>query len=218
VTTVYVAGTAGIISEPLGAELLVYDRDTHVAHALGAPAARVWTACQAGRTADELVVDTGLDYEVVLVALRELSSAGLVTGAAADVSEPAVEPSGQVMSRRAALAGVAVVGLSAPLVLSLPIASARGASSGSAPTVDSLIPTTGSTVGGTSVDVSGTNFVSGDTTVTIGGTTIPAAAVTVDSPASLTFTTPAHAPGSVAVSVSTSAGTSGDVPGGFTYT
>jgi hypothetical protein len=85
------------------------------------------------------------------------------------------------------------------------------------PTVSSLTPTAGSIAGGTSVTVIGTKFVVGNTSVTIGGTVIPAGSVTVNSGTSLTFTTPAHAAGAVAVSVIISGGTSAPVPGGFTY-
>jgi hypothetical protein len=53
--------------------------------------------------------------------------------------------------------------------------------------------------------------------VTVGGTTIPAGSVTVNSATSLTFTTPAASAGTVAVTVSTSGGTSSAVPGGFSY-
>lgn len=86
-----------------------------------------------------------------------------------------------------------------------------------APTAASLTPTAGPTGGGTSVTVTGTNFVAGDTGVTIGGTTIPVASVTVNSATSLTFSTPAHVAGNVAVFVSTSGGSSGNVAGGYTY-
>ena len=85
------------------------------------------------------------------------------------------------------------------------------------PTATSLTPTAGPTAGGTSVTVSGTNFVVGDTTVTIGGNLVPAGSVTVNSPVSLTFSTPAHAAGNVAVTIGTSGGFSSPVPGGFTY-
>lgn len=85
------------------------------------------------------------------------------------------------------------------------------------PTAASMFPPSGNVAGGNTVIITGSNFVVGDTSVTIGGTVVPAGAVTVNSATSLTFTTPAHAAGNVAVSVSTSGGTSGTVPGGFNY-
>ncbi|MBS0590492.1 MAG: IPT/TIG domain-containing protein, partial [Proteobacteria bacterium] len=88
---------------------------------------------------------------------------------------------------------------------------------GAAPTASSLTPIGGPITGGTSVTIAGTNFVTGATTVTIGGNVIPAGSVTVNSATSLTFATPAHAAGNVAVTVSTVGGTSAAVPGGYTY-
>lgn len=85
------------------------------------------------------------------------------------------------------------------------------------PTATQLSPTVGGVEGGTEVTVTGTNFVAGNTSVTIGGTVVPANSVTVNSATSLTFNTPAHAAGNVAVTVTTPVGTTGAVPGGFTY-
>ena len=86
-----------------------------------------------------------------------------------------------------------------------------------APTASSLSPNAGSTAGGTVITISGTNFIPDNTSVTIGGTVVSAAAVTVNSSTSLTFTSPAHSAGNVAVTVSTAGGTSANIPGGFTY-
>jgi len=86
-----------------------------------------------------------------------------------------------------------------------------------APTVSTLSPISGSTAGDTTVTLSGDDFVAGSTSVVIGGTVIPAASVTVNSATSLSFTTPAHAAGNAAVTVTSPNGTSGAVPGGFTY-
>ncbi|MTD14456.1 choice-of-anchor G family protein [Nakamurella sp. YIM 132087] len=84
-----------------------------------------------------------------------------------------------------------------------------------APAISALDPTAGPAAGGQTVTVDGSGFVVGATSVTIGGTLVPAAAVTVNSPTSLTFTTPAHAPGGVQVSVTAPGGTSGSL--GYTY-
>ena len=85
------------------------------------------------------------------------------------------------------------------------------------PTLSAISPASGPTAGGTSVTLTGTNLVADSTSVSIGGTVIPAASVVVDSATSLTFTTPAHAAGSVAVTVTTPDGTASPVSGGFTY-
>jgi len=84
-------------------------------------------------------------------------------------------------------------------------------------TATALSPSIGGTAGGTRVTVDGTEFVAGQTSVTIGGTVIPSASVTVQNANVLTFITPAHAAGSVSVTVTAPDGTSAPVPGGFSY-
>ena len=74
-----------------------------------------------------------------------------------------------------------------------------------APSVSSVSPASGSAVGGTTVTVNGAGF-TGVKKVTFGGTA--ATNVTVSSAAKLTVTSPAHAPGTVDVQVTTAAGTS----------
>lgn len=56
--------------------------------------------------------------------------------------------------------------------------------------------------------VTGRNFAPGRTSVTIGGVVVPAADVTVTGSTSLSFVTPAHAAGTVDVTVTTPTGTS----------
>lgn len=72
------------------------------------------------------------------------------------------------------------------------------------PTLSGISPASGPTAGGTSVSLTGTDF-TGATAVTIGGTA--ATGVTVNSATSITATTPAHAPGTVDVVVTTPGGT-----------
>ena len=84
-----------------------------------------------------------------------------------------------------------------------------------APPVISLVsPVTGSTNGGQTVTITGTNFEVG-ATVNFG----PAqtSLVNVSSPASLTVTTPASAPGLVSVSVNNPDGNTFSLPNAFTY-
>lgn len=85
--------------------------------------------------------------------------------------------------------------------------------SGPAPVVVLVTPLTGPVTGGTAVTITGTGF-TGATAVSFGGTA--ATTFTVESDTSISATTPAHALGLVAVSVTTPAGTS-TVPGLFTY-
>lgn len=76
-----------------------------------------------------------------------------------------------------------------------------------APLAWRIKPKSSPTAGGTTVTVTGKGFVPGQTTVTIGGTTVPANAVNVAADGrSLTFVTPAHAPGRVQVVVTTPGG------------
>src|ERR1039458_10202848 len=82
------------------------------------------------------------------------------------------------------------------------------------PTVTSVSPNTGPVAGGTAVTLTGTNFAAG-ATVTFGGTA--ATNVVVVNGTTITATTPAHAAGSVAVTVTNSNGLSGNLATGFTY-
>lgn len=84
------------------------------------------------------------------------------------------------------------------------------------PTLSARSPTSDVAAGGATVTLTGTNFEDGLTSVLIGGNTVEAEDVTVLSSTSLTFVTPAHAAGSVTISVTTPVGTSGTVA--FTYT
>jgi hypothetical protein len=83
------------------------------------------------------------------------------------------------------------------------------------PTITSVTPPGGNPSGGNTVTVTGTEFTSTNTTVTFGGA--PATSVVVASHTSLSAVTPAHAVGLVDVIVSTLAGASASVPGGFRY-
>jgi hypothetical protein len=73
------------------------------------------------------------------------------------------------------------------------------------PAVTSVSPSAGPTAGGTSVAISGTGF-TGATAVSFGGT--PATSFTVNTATSITATAPAHALGTVDVTVTTAGGTS----------
>jgi hypothetical protein len=83
---------------------------------------------------------------------------------------------------------------------------------GGLPTLTSINPASGSAAGGTTVVLTGTNF-TGATAVSFGGT--PATSFTVNSPTQITAVAPAHAAGTVAVTVTTPSGTSNAVA--FTY-
>ncbi len=81
------------------------------------------------------------------------------------------------------------------------------------PSVSSTTPNNGVTAGGTVVTINGTNLLNASA-VTFGG--VPATGVNVLSATQLTAVTPTHAPGAVAVAVTTPGG-SGSLSGAFTY-
>lgn len=84
------------------------------------------------------------------------------------------------------------------------------------PAIAGLAPVGGPVAGGTSVTISGSGF-SGTTSVSFGG--VEARSFTVDSSGQVTAVAPAHAAGTVDVSVTTPAGTSADTAADdFTYT
>ncbi len=75
------------------------------------------------------------------------------------------------------------------------------------PSITSISPTTGSIGGGTIVTINGSGF-TGATAVSFGGT--PATTFTVNTDIKITATAPAHAAGTVSISVTTPSGTSTD--------
>ena len=83
-----------------------------------------------------------------------------------------------------------------------------------APAVSSVSPGSGPTSGGTSVTITGSNFASG-ATVTFDST--DATNVNVVSSTTITAITPAHAAGSVNVTIANPNASSGTLPGGYTY-
>jgi hypothetical protein len=106
---------------------------------------------------------------------------------------------------------------SEPVTVSTPNGSSKGGPSytyvlTAAPTVASVSPESGPSEGGALVTIEGSGFLSGSTTVEIGGVASPA--VEVLSETELTAVTPAHAPGSEEVIVSTP---NGATPAGPSY-
>jgi hypothetical protein len=88
------------------------------------------------------------------------------------------------------------------------------ASVSSPPAITSVSPGSGSTAGGTSVTLSGTGFSSSGNAVVIGGVS---ATPSAESSTSITFTTPAHAAGSVDIVVTTADGQSVTSTNAYTY-
>ena len=84
-----------------------------------------------------------------------------------------------------------------------------------APAVTGVTPGSGPTDGGTAVTITGTDFAPG-ATVSVGGSA--ADGVSVVNSTTITATTPPHAAGAVAVTVTNADGQSGTLANGFTYT
>ncbi|MBB1177634.1 hypothetical protein DSM05_00480 [Pseudomonas sp. FW305-3-2-15-E-TSA4] len=82
------------------------------------------------------------------------------------------------------------------------------------PAITNVSPSSGSTAGGTGVTLSGTGFSSSGNAVVIGGVS---ATPSAESSTSITFTTPAHAAGSVDIVVTTADGQSVTSTNAYTY-
>jgi hypothetical protein len=118
--------STGILTESVGAELVVYDSVSRSAHCLSADAAAVWVLCDGGHSSADMAAELGAPAAMVDAALRELADAGLLE----DI--PRVE---RGMSRRTATKRIATAGaaaLTAPLVYSVAIPRAAAAMSGTA--------------------------------------------------------------------------------------
>jgi hypothetical protein len=117
------ARTEGLVSEHVGDELVVYDRESHTAHSLSAEAALVWERCDGRLSPAEIGRELALEQVVVEQALGELSRCGLLD----DGPTP-----GSAYSRREAVVGLAKVGgaaFAAPLIYSVAINPAIAAAS-----------------------------------------------------------------------------------------
>jgi hypothetical protein len=112
-----------LISEPLDSGLVVYDRDTQVAHSLTADATTVWRMCDGTRSVSEIAAQCGLEVPVVQRAIDELSACGLLKG----TSQSSERISRREGARRLARAGGAA--FAAPLIYSVAISPAMAAAS-----------------------------------------------------------------------------------------
>ena len=99
----------GLISEPVGAELVVYDEVTQRAHALSEDVAVVWRACDGRRSVEAIASESGLPVERVSVVVAELDGCDLLEGGA-----EGRELWGALLDRRGLLVRGAV--LSVPLI------------------------------------------------------------------------------------------------------
>ena len=113
----------GIVTERVDDDLVVYDKESHVAHSLSRTAASVWDRCDGERTPEEIGRELALEPELVTQALDELSRCGLLDEGPSAVGD---------YSRREAAVRFAKVGgaaFAAPLIYSVVIGSAAAAAS-----------------------------------------------------------------------------------------
>ncbi|HEX4006741.1 MAG TPA: PqqD family protein [Acidobacteriaceae bacterium] len=108
-----------IVTETLAAETIVYDQANHRAHSLNRTVALVWASADGKKSVEEIAGilhrETGIpeDRNVVLLALEELSTAGLLETPATQGAGPALMTRRQ-LARRLAMAGATAAAL--PLV------------------------------------------------------------------------------------------------------
>jgi Coenzyme PQQ synthesis protein D (PqqD) len=94
-----VARSEGLLVEPMGDDLLVFEPATGRAHSLNAAAASVWRACDGTRDVDALAACCGLDPIAVALGLDSLRGCELL-----------IDFEGPRVSRRQALRMIAVLG------------------------------------------------------------------------------------------------------------
>jgi len=109
----------GVLVQPAGEELLLYDERTHRAHCLDARAARVWSLCDGRRTVQQIAhaFGNGVDGEAVVAwTLDALAEADLLeTGQAVR----------EALSRRRMLRNIGLAAI--PVVMAITAPHARAA-------------------------------------------------------------------------------------------
>jgi hypothetical protein len=99
----------GVYVEKVADEVILYEKATHKAHCLNKTAAEVWEYADGSRSVDELAsllestLNLPKDRDVVLLALQQLESAGLLE---APTTADAAKPSRRQIGRKLAMAGV----------------------------------------------------------------------------------------------------------------
>jgi hypothetical protein len=112
----------GIVSEPVGTDLVLYDEHNQAAHALTQSAASVWNLCDGRHTLGQIASELDLDLTLVERSVAEL-----------DERELLLELSVDRLSRRTALRRLAVLGgaavTAAPLISTVVVPPASAAAS-----------------------------------------------------------------------------------------
>lgn len=118
----------GLLEETVGEELLLYDRDSHVAHCLSPVAASVWRNCDGEHSTTELAEIAGASESLVADALLELRAKNLLA------AEPElIQSATHGISRREAIVRASRYGAAAAagsLIVSASAATPAMASSG----------------------------------------------------------------------------------------
>lgn len=105
------ARTEDLVVEDFSDEVLIYDQRSDQAHCLSREAAMVWRVCDGRTPVAELATALGLDHDVVVRAVEELETCGLLDSA----------PATGVTRREATLrmARVGGAAMAAPLIYSI---------------------------------------------------------------------------------------------------
>jgi hypothetical protein len=120
------ARSEGLITEELDGELLVYDSDSNMAHALDADAVSVWRACDGQTDSGALAVRCTTSEEDVRSILARLGELGLLEDAQA-------EEDGD--TRRSALRKIGIAGVGVATISSILVPTVAAAGSCLAPGV-----------------------------------------------------------------------------------
>lgn len=141
-----VARSAGLITEDVGDQLLVYDERSDRAHCLSAEAARVWRRCDGATPVTGLAAQVGLDPSVVERALDELDACELLEAPPGDTRREL----GVKLIRGAG--GVAV---GAPLIFSVLAPTAGAAQTINCSKIGSCVTNCGNNASGCTENVTG---------------------------------------------------------------
>jgi hypothetical protein len=115
------ARSEGLITEELDGELLVYDSENNLAHALDAQAAMLWRACDGHTDAHTLAVSCDTSPENVRMILGRLGELGLL-------EHPQADQAGD--TRRGALRKIGIAGVGVATISSILVPTAAQAQSG----------------------------------------------------------------------------------------
>jgi len=113
--------TDGLVTQPLGDEILVYDLHRHQAHSLSRSAAIVWNHCDGKTTVSEMCelltteFETPMAEQIVLLGLAQLRKARLLEESLSPSSSPVPAISRREVIRRVGLAAAAAL----PMVTSI---------------------------------------------------------------------------------------------------